>query len=231
MGKLNPPVVLHRLLIERFVLQRIIGKPIADRSFLFLSEKIIEAIVQPRQQDSALFQHPEALPPDGKHILHVAVGNRMKNQVKAFRPKWQRLRHIRPDQIDGIPLPLCHQLFHAKLLFGIIQNRTFCSRRRENGHLLAASGSKAQHPGSFQITEPVPGDRLCRRQIYLPFSLRRLHPGIMINGSSPFPSVFYPAINRFRVDLCVISVHFHLHAEMRSACSDAKLLFFCPSVL
>ena len=53
-------------------------------------------------------------------LLHIAVGDRVEDQVEAFVGEGQGLGHIAPDDADGVPLALCDHALAFKLLSGVI---------------------------------------------------------------------------------------------------------------
>ena len=123
MGKLYPPVILYRFTIKLFIGQGVKGEPVF-KGFLVVVKYKVDPVVQPRQQNAAPPQHPEAFPPNRVYILHIAVGNWVKDKVKALIRKGQGLCHIRLHRFNFISFPPGHQQFTVNLGTGIVQHRT-----------------------------------------------------------------------------------------------------------
>src|SRR5699024_6357697 len=89
------------------------------------------------KKNPALFQHTVTFFPYRQDFFHIAVGNRMENQVKGLIRKRKGLSHIRFDNLNVVPFPFCHHLFTCKLPVRIVQHGTDPAKRRKNGHLLS----------------------------------------------------------------------------------------------
>ncbi|MPM55311.1 hypothetical protein SDC9_102105 [bioreactor metagenome] len=195
MGKLNAIVVLQALGIERLVVERIVRQAM-DQHRLGFVEEIVDAVVQPRQQNSAGTQDTIALAPDRLNLANVAVGHGMHDHVERFVRKRQRLRHIRANNLNVVALARGDHSLGLKLALGIVQHRTARACRRKQRHLLAAAAGQAQHVEPLEIRKPVRGHGNRRRQHNAPVALLCREILLMGDGSAPFPVVFDPAVDR-----------------------------------
>ena len=145
MGKLKGIALLHTLPEKLRVLKGLVGKGIFQLFLLFI-EYEIDAIIHSGKQNAPLAQNTEALLPDGKHFLHIAVGDRVENELKGFALKGEGFCHIGAQKLDGIAFLLCKGALALQLFFRIIEHRAFCPKRRKNRHLLGAARCKAEQP-------------------------------------------------------------------------------------
>ncbi len=73
---------------------------------MFIIEDEVKPVIHARQQSSTRAKHAKTLLPNGEYLLHIAVGNRMKDEIKAAIAKGKRLCHISMDDFYGVSLLL-----------------------------------------------------------------------------------------------------------------------------
>ena len=143
-GELDAAVVLLQLAHLVLVLEWIKGQGVDDLR-LVLVERVVKAVVQPRQQPPAGLQDPRAFAPDRQHCVNVAVGDGMEDEIEAVVVERQALGHIRVDDGDVIALALRDHALRLQLLFRVVEHGAFGAQRGKDGHLLPAAGGQTQH--------------------------------------------------------------------------------------
>ena len=66
----------------------------------------------------------------------------IKHQIKRAVLEGQPFCHVRPDDVDALPLPPGNKPFAVQLRLGIVQHRADGAQRGENRHLLPATAGE-----------------------------------------------------------------------------------------
>ena len=206
-GKLDAVSVLHALAVQFRIPQRI-ERQRTGQCGVILLKKVVYPIVHSGQKNAAGFEHAEALAPDGCDLLHIAIGNRVKDTVKALFCKRKRLCHICLYDFDRVAFPLRHRFLTLQLEGGIVKYGAGCSQKGKDRHLLASSGSESQKTAPGKRWEPVMWDRFYRGEKNIPFSLPHTAAHLMGDWLPPLPAILHPLINGFRISFCIILHHF-----------------------
>ena len=85
------------------------------------------------------------------YLFYIAIGHRMKDNIKAFVVKRQAFGHIRLHHFHLVPFPLGNHAFTFTLLVCIAQHGTFSPQCRKNGDLLPAAACKPQQLFPLQL--------------------------------------------------------------------------------
>lgn len=91
----------------------------------------------------------------------------------------------------------------GSLRSGVVKHRVACPCRREDGHLLPATGCESQDAGALQRREPRARHRLARREDDSPVSRKRAEEGAVVDGRPPLPSLRDPAVDRLGVQILI----------------------------
>ena len=205
-GELDAAVVLLQLAHLALVLEWIKGQGVDDLR-LVLVERVVEAVVQPRQQPPAGLQDPRAFAPDRQHRVDIAVGDGMEDEIEAVVVERQALGHIRVDDGDVIALALRDHALRLQLLFRVVEHGAFGAQRGKDGHLLPAAGGQTQHTSVLQIPEPVVRDELYRRELHVPLPVLCRCIDLAGDGLAPLPAVVHPAVNGLTIDILIGNFH------------------------
>ena len=98
------------------IFRRIKGQTVLKILFLLIQD-IIDSVVKSAQQYAAGLKYPEALPENGPDLLHIAVGNRMKNQVKKIHANQAYQLYYHGMMLPGFIFLI---LFNFVPMFGVI---------------------------------------------------------------------------------------------------------------
>lgn len=124
----------------------------------------------------------------------------MEDEVERAVLEGQRARHVRAHGTDLVALALGDHDLGRDLRLGVVEHGARAAHRREDRHLLAATGSQPEHAlAAHVVEEPVARDLARGREHHRPVAINRRLVVLVRNGLSPLPGIGHPRVHDARV--------------------------------